>query len=318
MIFVIHLVLALVLFFLINWIGRHSHSLGYISLGIFVRRDEAPAFNLALRILGPLAFVVIAATFFYALGLDEYVGGIWKISLYYFFGRAVFNIFMGRFLLINWGREVVIASLCIGGTWVIYEAVIKHKIALVPDFKTAANELWVVIAFFVYAILNKIDTGTKGSEIRKQRYIKQRFRVLRERYSSVVENTFADDLSQAIGMTVLLYETFNRPWLAQRIEHVVFPLWGKSLGPMQVTTSHRVDDAESVRLGFERVMESYRKWHELAPHSHPDLSQDKYWLIGHLARRVAADYNKDEQYVTDIDELNRIVVSLFYPQLLKK
>jgi membrane protein DedA with SNARE-associated domain len=64
MIFIVHCALALGLFLLINWIGKNSRSLGYISLGLFIQRDEAPAFNLALRLLGPLVYITIIAAVF--------------------------------------------------------------------------------------------------------------------------------------------------------------------------------------------------------------------------------------------------------------
>ncbi|QKO20795.1 hypothetical protein [Rhodoferax sp. BAB1] len=317
MIIGIHLLLALGLFFLINWIGRHSHSLGYISLGIFVQRDEAPAFNLALRLLGPLVFLTIVAALLYSARLDDYVQDIWHVSVYYFIGRATFNVLMGRFLLINWFREAVIGGVCISGSWVLYDAVIRHKETLLPDLTTATNELWVIVGVFVYAVLNKVDTGTTGAAARKQRFLKKRFFDLKEKYATTIKESFPDDLSQLLGMTILLYESFNRPWLAQKLEHMVFPYWGRSLGPMQVTTKKRINDMESVRLGFERVVSSYRNWLEETKQSKPDLYEDNYWLRGHLARKVAADYNKDDRYAADIDELSRIITKLFYPELLK-
>lgn len=312
-----HLLLALALFLTINWIGRHSHSLGYISLGIFVQRDEAPAFNLALRLLGPIVFLVILAALFYRAGLDKYVQDIWHVVVYYFVGRATFNVLMGRSLLVNWFREFVVGGACIWISWIIYDSIIKHRQTLLPDFTTATNELWVIVGVFVYAVLNRIDTGTAGAETRKKRFLKKRFFDLQAKFAATIKESFPDELSQMLGMTVLLYESFNRPWLAQRIEHMVFPRWGRSLGPMQVTTERRISDAESVQLGFQRVVASYRKWIEETRKSSPDLFESSYWLRGHLARKVAADYNKDDRYVADIDELSRVVTKLFYPELLK-
>ncbi len=313
MVVVIHLLLALGLFGAINWIGQHSHSLGYISLGLFVRRDEAPAFNLALRLLGPVVFVTIVAALFYAIGLDRFAQDIWRVVLFYFLGRAAFNTLMGRFLLINWLREIVIGAACVWVTWLIYDAIIKHKKTLLPDFTTATNELWVFVALFVYTVLNKVDTGTRGSEARKNRFLKLRFSELNQKFGDIFEEVLPDNLSRSIGMSILLYESFNRPWLAQRLEHLVFPIWGKSLGPMQVTTSKRLNDYESVRLGVEFVASSYQKRLEEARRKQGD-AYDEHWRRWYLIGKVAADYNKDDSYVNDIRELHGVITKLFYPE----
>ncbi len=41
--------LGIVLFFLINWIGKHSYSIGYMQISIFVKTEEAPALNFLIR-----------------------------------------------------------------------------------------------------------------------------------------------------------------------------------------------------------------------------------------------------------------------------
>jgi hypothetical protein len=41
----IDLALAIILFFVVNWIGEHSSSFGYLQLSILPRMDQAPAFN---------------------------------------------------------------------------------------------------------------------------------------------------------------------------------------------------------------------------------------------------------------------------------
>jgi hypothetical protein len=310
----VHLLLAVGLFLTINWIGRHSHSLGYISLGLFVRRDEAPAFNLALRLLGPVVFVTIAAAILYGIDLDTYVQGIWRVVLYYFAGRAGFNVLMGRALLVNWVREAVIGASCVWVSWLVYESIIKHKKTLLPDFTTATNELWVFVGLFVYTVLNQIDTGTRGSERRKDKYLKKRFSELIERYGKIIGKSLPDELSQSLGMTILLYESFNRPWLAQKLEHLIFPFWGRSLGPMQVTTAKRINDLESVRLGAELIAASYLKRLNEVKQKQGD-AYDEHWKRWYLVRKVAADYNKDDSYVNDVYELHKTIVSLFYPQL---
>ncbi len=41
----IHFALAVLLFFIINWIGAHSISVGYMQMDIVIKEESAPAFN---------------------------------------------------------------------------------------------------------------------------------------------------------------------------------------------------------------------------------------------------------------------------------
>lgn len=41
----LHLALGIVLFFIINWIGARSVSIGYMQMNVVIQDDSAPAFN---------------------------------------------------------------------------------------------------------------------------------------------------------------------------------------------------------------------------------------------------------------------------------
>lgn len=317
MLVISHLALAVLLFLSINWVGRHSHSLGYISLSLFVRRDEAPAFNLALRVLGPVVFVTVVSALLYALKLDAYVQNIWKVVLYYVFGRSAFNVLMGRALLMNWVREVALGSACVWVTWLIYENFIKFRKTLLPDFTTATNELWVFIAVFIYVVLNKIDTGVAGSEKRKKRYVRHQYERLNRQFGKIFDERLKDELAHSIGMSVLLYESFNRPAFAQCLERLVFPYGSKTLGPMQVATQIRLSDQKSVEAGADFIAESYAKRLEEVSKKVGE-AYDESWRRYKLVSAVAADYNRDDDYVAGVRDLHQLVVQNFYPHLQQR
>ncbi len=52
-----HVLLAALLFMIVNWIGRHSIASGYHQLTLFAKVDEAPAFNFVFRVLAPTVFL---------------------------------------------------------------------------------------------------------------------------------------------------------------------------------------------------------------------------------------------------------------------
>jgi len=311
----VHVGLALMLFYGVNWIGGHARSIGYISLTLFVQRDEAPAFNYLFRLCSPTVFVTVVSALLYAASLDSVVKDIWHVAGYAVAIRLGYNLLLGRALLLNWPKEIVLNGLSIWLTWLAYDLFIRHKKTLLPDFSTATNEMWVFIAFFLYLVFNKIDTGTRASERRKSLYIKVQEEKLRRLYGSILNSELPDQFSHSIAMSILIYESFNRPRAVQSVERFLFPKFSKTLGPMQVTTSVFISDAESVRLGCKKVAASYLTWKaRVVNEADKDLSE---WSLRYkIVRGVAAEYNRDDSYVDGVFELQGIVMSRFYPATL--
>ena len=67
----VQLLLATILFFVTNWLGRHSISSGYHLLSLLETVDEAPAFNFVFRVATPLVYIAITAACLYAVGFDR-------------------------------------------------------------------------------------------------------------------------------------------------------------------------------------------------------------------------------------------------------
>ena len=314
MIHLVHLVLALTLFGAINWIGSHAKPSGYISLSVFVKKDEAPAFNFLFRVLGPIVFVVLAAALFYWLNWDGLVEGIWRVVLYHLAFRLAFNLVLNRALLLNWGREALIWAASLGVIVPLYEHVISVRQYLLPDAQSITNELWVIVVLFIYSTLNNIQLRPEASAKRKDRYLRSSYQALHSKYHDIVADAAPDRFAESIIYTIMVYESFNRPRAAQMVEHLLFPWYSKTLGPMQVKTDRRLSAEESVRLGASRVADSYKK-----ARKHVE-QYPNYEATGELPEeqalwQVAADYNRDDDYVRDIRELNSMVLERFYPDL---
>ena len=91
-IILVQLFLGILLFFLINWVGKHSFSVGYVEITLFTNNEEAPAFNFLIRVLSPLIYILITAALLYAVNLDEYVNNFYLVNIYYIVFRLVFNL----------------------------------------------------------------------------------------------------------------------------------------------------------------------------------------------------------------------------------
>ena len=78
---IVHFALGVLLFFIINWIGKHSYSVGYMEISMFLKVEEAPAFNFLYRIISPIVYLFIVSAIFYKIGLSKYVTDIYLLYL---------------------------------------------------------------------------------------------------------------------------------------------------------------------------------------------------------------------------------------------
>jgi hypothetical protein len=97
---------------------------------------------------------------------------------------------------------------------------------------------------------------------------------------------------ELVAYAVLIYETFNRPWLAQSFERLVFPWFSHTLGPMQLRTSKRITNRESVALGIHKLRQTF----ETSAQEPAGKSRFRYQAI----YSSLAKYNKDDEYISEV------------------
>jgi len=187
---IIHLALAIILFFVVNWIGEHSSSFGYLQLSILPRIDQAPAFNWMLRTMAPTVYIVLIATLCYVTRHETLVRGIWLVSVFYFPIRVLYNVALGRFLLLNWISIVGQTVLGISASYLAYVHLILPKTPLLPSAESVRDQLWIIIALFFYATFNNIRTSNASGLRRKNRYIESQFKELKQKYGSLVDGQY--------------------------------------------------------------------------------------------------------------------------------
>ena len=286
-----HLLLACLLFMLVNWIGRHSISSGYHQLTLFAKVDEAPAFNFLFRVLAPTVFLVVTAATFYALGMDALVVGYYRVAVYYVVLRWAFNVVVGRARLLNWPAQLAVGSITCAIAYSVDKNLIATRQNLLPDPATLGNELWLLVIVFLYQAANQLRFSQDGTIRRKDAYLRRRFSALRARFDDVVTQEAPGDLvAQRLAYAVMIYETFNRPPVYQAIErYLIFPFRKPtSLGPMQVQSSDYITDEESVRRAVRKLV------HGLAPQS--DEGDYAYYRI----QRALAAYNVRSDYGSEV------------------
>ena len=312
----VHAVLGIALFVLINWIGRHSYSIGYMEISLLVKEEESPAFNFVFRVLAPVVYLFIVAAVLYSLSLDRYVNHLYLVSLYYILFRLVFNVATNRSKLLNWGRQFIYWGGILTLSYFAYEKLISARENIFPDLKTFANELWIIILIFLYQTMNNLRFSSSKTERRKQRYLSSRLEIFRSRFGNRIDSLTPNKKVQALVYAILVYEDFNRPRIVRFFENVVFRLTKRpmSLGVMQVRTDKLISDEQSVELGVAKVMKAkFDAEMKIDKQIDADPASHSQWTLEYsLTRSILKDYNPDDSYIGEVAELAGIIESKFF------
>jgi hypothetical protein len=309
-VFLVHLILSVTLFFLINWIGKHSFSIGYVEISIFVKTEEAPAFNFLIRVLTPIVFIIIISAALYYFELDKYVYKIYLVNVYYIIFRLLFNLVTNRGLLLNWYRQCLYWTAIVAISFYTYEKIIKVKTNILPDFTTLANELWIIILIFIFQIANNLRFSQESTEKRKAKYLRSRYYYFKALYGGLIKELTKNEILESVVYAIIIYEDFNRPKIARHIENLKFNITKRphTLGVMQVKSDVLVSDYESVRLGTEKIVKAYKKQIE------ENLEKNDYFYETIVMCSIIEDYNPGTSYNSEVSELAVIIKNTFYSE----
>ncbi len=308
-VFLGHLSLAIILFFSMNWIGKHSDHAGYIQMSVLVKSDEAPAFNFIYRAFAPIAYITLVSAFLYTIKYDWLINNIYLVVIYYFLLRLSFNIITGRSLLLNWRTQFSYILISVPISIYVYENIILYKEFLFPSQEKLGSAIWLAIIAFLYQTFNNIKLSDIQTKARKKNYLTNRYVKYKKFYGSIIEKTVETKQQDCMVYSVLIYEAFNRPKVYRYIENVLFRIGlAKTLGIMQVTTNILISDEESVLIGARKIVNDYQE-----ANNAKDLNKHhgEWWI----RREVLKQYNPDNDYIREVNELYDQLVELYYPEL---
>ncbi len=308
-IFFLQFILGVLLFFLINWIGKHSYSIGYMGISIFVKAEEAPALNFLIRVLTPIVYLIIISSILYYLNLDKFVINIYLVNIYYIIFRLFFNLITSRGKLLDWYRQVLYWSTIIIISYFVYDKIIRIKENILPDFTTIANELWIIILIFVFQLTNNIRFSQNGTVKRKENYLKSRYVHFKNLYGDLIKDITKNEVLESVTYAILIYEDFNRPKIIRIIENLKhrFSSESHTLGVMQVRSDKLINDTESVILGTNKIVNSYNKY----VRENSTKGEEIYeWNV---IDSIISDYNVGSEYLYEVNELSYEIRKLFYP-----
>ncbi|WP_146038099.1 hypothetical protein [Tabrizicola aquatica] len=287
--------LAVLLFLLVNWIGRHAVSFGYSSTTLFEDPEESFALNFLLRTLPPAVFIIILSAGAVASGNDELRLQSYWIAVYYYIIRAGYFPIFGLQRLISWRRFVLHSTIGILAAAAAFKYLVLPKKSLLPDLETAGNELWLAMLVFLYAVGNNVVISDSRSATRRNSYVRQSYNTAHARFGAIIDEKIKDDLLKLIVYAVIVFENYCRPPVVRALERAWPMNSGRTTGIMQVASPNPLSDEDSIRKGLEILSESWNN------HMHEETWE--------RIRSVVADYNKDDEYVYKVDQIMEIIAN---------
>lgn len=186
--------------------------------------------------------------------------------------------------------------------WLAYQNLILPNRSLLPNLDTAGNELWLAIFAFLYAATNKVTlSGGQGAR-RRNAFIRRNYDRSERLYGAVINERIADDKLQLITYAILIYEDHCRPPFVRFLERLCFWKQERTTGIMQVASSASLTDEESVKLGTQKLSES---WQRFAGERLYERTQS-----------TITDYNKDSDYAGRVWEVMDILAKRTAPRFL--
>lgn len=282
-----------------------------MSISVFAKVEEAPAFNFLIRVLTPTVYLIISASLLYALKLDRYVDKFYFVSLYYIIFRLSFNLLTGRGLLLNWYRQLLYWISILVISYFAYTKLIVSRENLLPDFTTLANELWIIILIFLFHVTNNVRLSSNGTIHRKEKYLVTMVNKFKTKYGDIIDEKISNDHIKGLAYAILVIENFNRPRLARWVEYLRYFITRKphTLGIMQYYTPKYISDTESVKLGIEKISSVY----ESSIADFKNGKKEEYYSEWSLRNELASSYNTGSQYNEDVREMWDEIMIKFYP-----
>jgi hypothetical protein len=175
---------------------------------------------------------------------------------------------------------------------------IRNNEFLLPAANDIGKAIWFGILVFLYQIINKMSILSASQRKRKKKYIEKMMTDVETKYSDYIQSYKHTKNLYSLIIAVIIYEQFNRPKFARIIERMLF--WTgrvKTSGIMQAKSEEYLSDTESIKIGAKILENSYLKYIEEQQES------DKKYEYNTPERKAIADYNRDDQYVSEVYEV---------------
>jgi hypothetical protein len=301
-IFLFHVALAFILFFLVNWIGKYAIDFGYSSTTLFEDPKDSIILNFFLRALSPAVYLIALSAAAVAIGHPDLRLDIYCVAIYYYILRAIVIFALNRQLLVSWFRYILHAAAGVLLAVLAYDYLILPNLSLLPDFNQAGNELWLAIVGFLYAVANKIYLPEGPGAKRRNTFIRKHYEEAHKKFGNQIDVKIKDDLLKLIAYSIIIYENYARPKSFRFLERLAFWKENRTTGIMQVTSQLALTDEQSIEAGIERLLNSWKT-----------IKRPKKRLYEKVNATIAA-YNRDDDYVEKVNQVMEILAKRVEPK----
>lgn len=310
----LRIALAILLFYIVNWIGAKSKPLdfGYVQMSVGLQDDTAPLFNYLFKVLAPIVYIILLAVLFQALGRNDLCDDIYFIVVYYWVFRFLYVTARGQLPLLNWKVQILywISSIALA-FWV--NSIIDKVETVLPSPQALLEQLWILIILFLYSIFNKLEFSREGADKRIKRYTFKKVDSFKKKYGSIVDAQFSQDFYKAVVYSIMVYEDFNRPAIARFLERLLFRYSKKphTYGIMQVTSTKPFSNEDSVVKACSKLkadaMSFIPKWYE---------SEDDEVYLSSAANELFIKYNPgDAEYSSQVNQVYENIVLKYFSNM---
>ena len=295
---IVHFLAAIILFYIINWIGAKSISVGYIQMSIVVEEESYPAFNFLFKAIAPVIIMILYVALAQAVHLESFTSHCYLIVVYYWLFRISVVILYRRGSLTNWTTQLFYWITSIGLSIYVYKLVDKVD-KILPDPDSLRDEMWILIILFLYSTFNKMTFDRKGTLKRKEKYLKETYTRLKSRYNKVISKECDNYFFTQVIYAIMIYENFNRPQIVRWIEYICFWLTKKThtLGIMQVKSSKWITNEQSIILAINKVKSDCNSI------INGFVNDIGGFYLTDVVGKIAGKYNKSDDYVDEVEQI---------------
>jgi len=315
LLYIIQFVLAILLIPISNWIASRSLTFGYETTSGFSERWQTPAFNWVYRVVTPTIYIILLAAIIKAFRINELTKDIYIVTVIYVFLRMLLYFLLGKARLVNWTREIFLASFTIGLSYFVYINLIISSKTLLPEWESFRNELWLLILVFIYGALNeKKNTSItdKRAKERRENYWKIMYFHFEKSYSFLLEVLNKNIHLKSLIYSIIILENFNRPILYRTIERLLVLLGRQTTqGIMQVKSDKIITEKASILIGIKMLKAQWRKSEKKIEEQNrrkkKSERQPRPTILDSITFSVAIQYNHDYTYATDAAECSHFI-----------
>lgn len=121
----IHVVAAIFMFLIVNWMGAKSISIGYMQMSIVVEEESFPAFNFLFKAIAPVIIMILFVALAQAVHFDSFTVHCYLIVVFFWLIRVSVVILYGRGSLTNWATQLFYWISSIGLSIYVYKLIDK-------------------------------------------------------------------------------------------------------------------------------------------------------------------------------------------------